>query len=115
MNTLKNSVQLIGHIGKDVELKSFDNGNKLARITLATNEYYKDAKGEKQQDTQWHNVTAWGKLAENMTTVLAKGNEVAIQGKLVYRSYEDKNGVTRYVSEVVANEFMKLSKAEKPF
>lgn len=115
MNTLKNSVQLIGHIGKDVELKSLDNGSKLARITLATNEYYKDAKGEKQQDTQWHNVTAWGKLAEHMTSTLTKGNEVAIQGKLVYRSYEDKNGVTRYVSEIVANEFMRLSKVEKPF
>ncbi len=115
MNALRNSVQLIGHIGKDIELKSFDNGNQLAKLIVATNEYYKDANGEKVQETQWHNIAAWGKLAEVMSSTLVKGNEVAIQGKLVYRSYEDKEGVTRYVSEVVAKEFIRLTKVEKPF
>jgi single-strand DNA-binding protein len=115
MNTLKNSVQLIGHIGKDIELRTFDNGKKLARITLATNEYFKDGKGEKRQETQWHNLTAWGTLADNISSTLTKGNEVAINGKLVYKSYEDKSGATRYVAEIVVNEFMRISKYEKAF
>jgi len=115
MNSLRNSVQLIGNLGRDVEFKTFDNGNKLAKLTLATNEYYKNNKGEKVQETQWHNVVAWGKTAEFMDKALNKGNEVCIKGKLVHRSYDDKDGVTRYVSEVVAQEFLKITKEETPF
>lgn len=110
MNTLRNSVQLIGNLGKDIDLKSLDNGSKLAKITIATNEYYKNNKGEKVQDTQWHNAVAWGNLAENMSKILDKGNEVAIKGKLTHRSYEDKEGTTRYFSEVLVTEFMKITK-----
>ncbi len=116
MNSIKNHVQLIGNVGKDVEIKTFDNGKKVARLTLATNEYYKDAKGEKQQSTQWHNVVAWGKLAEVFSSTLTKGTQVAITGKLTSRSYDNADGQKRYVTEVVANEFMKITKAvAEPF
>jgi len=110
MNSIRNHVQLIGNVGRDVEVKTFENGNKVARLTLATNEYYKDSKGEKQQSTEWHNVVAWGKLADLLSSSLAKGNEVAITGKLTSRSYETSDGQKKYVTEVVANEFMKITK-----
>ena len=113
MNTLKNSVTLIGNLGKEVELKELSNGNKVARIVLATNDFYKNNKGEPITETQWHNLVAWGKTAEFMANNLSKGSEVAIQGKLVHRSYEDKDGNMRYVSEVKVNEFMKVSRQEK--
>ena len=114
MNSIRNHVQLIGHVGKDVEIKTFDNGSQVARLTLATNEYYKDSKGEKQQNTQWHNIVAWGKLAEIFSSSIAKGNEVAITGKLTSRSYDTADGQKRYVTEVVASEFMKLTKPAAP-
>jgi len=110
MNTLRNSVQLIGNLGKEIELKNLDSGSKLAKITIATNDYYKNNKGETVQDTQWHNAIAWGNLAENMSKILDKGNEVALKGKLVHRTYEDKDGNTRYISEVVVSEFIKITK-----
>ena len=115
MNTLRNSVQLIGNLGKDIEIKSFDNGSKLAKFSLATNEYYKNNKGEKVKETQWHNVVAWGKTAELMEKLLSKGSEIAVRGKLTHRSFDDKEGVTRYISEIVAQEFVKITKEEVPF
>ncbi len=113
MNTLKNSVQLIGNLGKDIELKEISSGNMMARITIATNDYYKNNKGEVMKETQWHNLVAWGKQAENMAKTLSKGNEVVVRGKLVHRSYEDKDGNIRYTSEVKVSEFMKVSRVEK--
>jgi len=113
MNTLKNSVTLIGNLGKEVELKELASGSKVAKILIATNDYYKNNKGEPVTDTQWHNLVAWGKTAEMMAEKLSKGSEVAIQGKLVHRSYEDKDGNMRYISEVKVNEFMKVSRQEK--
>ena len=113
MNTLKNSVTLIGNLGKEVEIKELASGSKRATIVIATNDYYKNNKGETVTETQWHNLVAWGKTAELMGSVLSKGNEVAIQGKLMHRSYEDKDGNTRYTSEVKVNEFMKISRQEK--
>lgn len=110
MNALKNRVQLIGHLGMDPEVKAIENGNKLARLRLATNETYQNAKGEKVTETQWHNVVAWGKTAEIAEKLLTKGAELAIEGKLVSRSYTDKDGQKRYVTEVVANELLLLSK-----
>ena len=112
MNSLRNKVQLIGHLGADVELKTLDNGNSVARISLATNEYYKNKAGEKVTDTTWHNIVAWGKTAELANQLLKKGSEVALEGKLSNRSYEDKEGVKKYVSEVVMNEFLLLDKKE---
>ena len=115
MNTIRNSVQLIGNLGKDVDFRNFDNGRSKAAFTIATNDYYKNNKGEKVQDTQWHNVVAWGRLAENMKNILEKGHEVLIKGKLVSRSYEDKEGTKKYITEVVANEFVAFAKKEMPF
>ncbi|MEY3398125.1 MAG: hypothetical protein RL220_719 [Bacteroidota bacterium] len=109
MSTLRNNVRLIGNLGASPELKSLDNGNKVARLSLATNEYYTDKKGEKQQETQWHNLVAWGKTAELAEQLLEKGSEVAIDGKLTSRSYE-KDGEKKYVTEVVVNEFVLLNR-----
>lgn len=112
MNVLKNSVQLIGNLGRNVELRTTNSGSKVASVTMATSDYYKNSKGEKIQETQWHNLTAWNKTAEIMDQILEKGNEIAVRGKLVHRKYEDKEGVTRYVSEIIVSEFMKLSKSK---
>lgn len=109
-NSLKNSVQLIGNIGKDVTLSTFEKGTKKLSLVIATNDYYTNNKGEKIKQTEWHNLVAWGKTAEMMAESLTKGNEIAIQGKLTSRSYEDKDGVTRYITEILVNEFYKLNK-----
>lgn len=108
MNTLRNSVKLIGHLGANPEVKEFDGGNKVARFTIATNDSYKNKAGEKVENTEWHSVVAWGKTAEIAEKYLEKGKEVAIEGKLTHRSYEDKDGNKRYTTEVVINEFVML-------
>jgi single-strand DNA-binding protein len=110
MNALKNKVQLIGHVGQEPEIKTFDGGKKLANITLATNESYTNNKGEKVEQTEWHRITAWGKTAEIIEKYVTKGKEIAIEGKLTHRSYDDKDGNKRYVTEVVANELLLLGK-----
>lgn len=115
MNTIRNSVQLIGNLGKDVELRKLDSGSVKASFSIATNDYYKNNKGEKVQETQWHNVIAWGKTAENMNAILSKGTQVLIKGKLESRSYDDKKGEKKYVTEVIANEFVCFDKKEMPF
>ena len=114
MNTIKNSVQLVGNIGKDVQLVSFDNGSKKASIVLATNESYTNTKGEKVKSTSWHNLIAWGKTAEQMASSIQKGNEVSIVGKLSNRTYTDKDGITKYITEVVVNEFFKVARTIAP-
>ena len=101
MNTLKNSVRLVGNLGMDPEVKSFDNNKKLAKIAIATNETYKNDKGEKITDTQWHNLVMWGNQAKLAEDLLKKGDEIAIEGKLATRSYVDKDGNKRYSTEVV--------------
>ena len=108
MNTLRNKVQLIGNLGNDPEVITLESGKKLAKISIATNDSYKNAEGEKVTDTQWHNVIAWNKTAEIMEKYLQKGNEVAIEGKLTSRSYEDKDGVKKFVTEIVCNELLML-------
>lgn len=113
MTSCRNYVQLIGNLGKDVELRTLDNGSKLANVTLATSSYYKNKEGEKVQETQWHNVQAWGKQAELMQQILSKGSSVLVTGKLEYSNSVDKEGIKRYYSNVVIKEFMKLSKNEK--
>ena len=110
MNALKNQVTLIGNIGKDVELRTVGENRCVATITLATNEYYKNNKGELIKETQWHHVKAWGKLAESMSNILSKGDEIMIQGKLTYSSFENKEGKKQYVTEVIAKEFLKMTK-----
>ncbi|APG60952.1 single-stranded DNA-binding protein [Christiangramia salexigens] len=108
MSTLRNTVQLIGHVGNDPEILNLESGKKLAKFSIATNESYKNAKGEKITDTQWHNIVAWGKTAELVENYVPKGKEVGIEGKLTSRSYEDKEGVKRYITEVVCNELLLL-------
>ena len=110
MNALRNKVQLIGHLGQDPEIINLDSGKKLAKFSIATNEIYKDAQGDKVTETQWHNVVAWGKTADIVEQYLVKGNEVAVEGKLTHRSYESKEGEKRYITEVRCNELLMLSK-----
>jgi len=109
MNNLRNKVQLIGSLGKDVDFKELKDGNSIARVTIATREVYQNAQGEKVVDVQWHNLVGWGRIAEIMQVLLKKGKQVAVQGKLTHRSYEDKEGQKRFISEVVVNEFMPLN------
>ncbi len=106
MSKLRNRVQLIGHVGQEPEVKTFGEGKKVANITLATNDFYRNDKGEKVEQTEWHRVVAWGKTAEIIEKFVQKGKEIAVEGKLTYRSYEDKNGEKRYVTEVVADEIL---------
>ena len=108
MNSLKNSVRLVGHLGNDPDVKTFDNNRKLARFSIATNESYKNNKGDKVTETQWHNLVAWGSQAKFIGDYLKKGDEVAIEGKLTNRSWVDKDGSKRYMTEVVLNDFIKL-------
>ena len=110
MNAMKNRVQLIGNVGNDPEIKNLDGGKKLANLTIATNESYKNEKGEKVEQTEWHRVVAWGKTAEIIEKYITKGNQVAIEGKLSHRSYDDKNGEKRYITEVVVSEVLMLGK-----
>ena len=112
MSILGNSVQLIGHLGKDVEIKTFNSGSKKASFSLATTEYYKNQKGETVKNTQWHNIVAWGNTAEAMQKSLTKGSKVAIHGVLSHRIYEDKAGVKRSLTEINTNEFYKISSTE---
>jgi single-strand DNA-binding protein len=110
LHAMKNRVQLIGHVGQEPEVKNLEGGKKLANISIATNEvYYKD-NGDKVEKTEWHRVTAWGKTAEIIEKYVTKGKELAIDGKLTTRSYDDKDGNKRYITEIVANEVLLLGK-----
>lgn len=108
MNALRNKVQLIGNLGMDPEVKSLEGGKKLAKMSIATNEIYKNSNGEKVTETQWHNLIAWGKTAEIVEKFLKKGSEVAIEGKLINRNYTDKEGVKRYITEIEVSEVLML-------
>jgi single-strand DNA-binding protein len=108
MKNLRNSVQLIGFLGANPEVKTLENGNKLAKLNLATNESYKNQQGEKVTETQWHTVVAWGNQAKIAEKYLQKGNEICIEGKLSTRNYTDKEGVKRYVTEIVCNDILML-------
>lgn len=110
MYALKNKVQLIGNLGNNPEVKNTEGGKKLARFSIATNEVYRNVKGEKVTETQWHNVVAWGKVAEIVEKYLVKGSEVAVEGKLIYRNYNDKDGNKKYITEIQVNELLLLTK-----
>ncbi|HOZ79012.1 MAG TPA: single-stranded DNA-binding protein [Ferruginibacter sp.] len=113
MNALKNRVQLIGNLGNAPEVKTVTNGKKMARFSVATNENYRNAKGEKVTETHWHNVVAWGKTAEIAEKYLTKGKEVVVEGKLITRSYNDKDGNKRSITEVEVNELLMMGGKEK--
>lgn len=108
MYSLRNKVQLIGNLGKAPDIKTTDTGKKLARFSVATNEMYTNALGEKVKETQWHTVVAWGKLAEVAEKYLNKGSEIALEGKLVTKDYTDKDGNKRSSTEVQINELMMM-------
>ncbi len=109
MNTLRNTVRLIGRLGGQPEVVTFDSGRTLARFTLATQERYRDSSGEWKESTQWHNISAWGKTAERIKDLLQKGQEIILEGKLVNQNYETKSGEKRYSTVVEASEFILLS------
>jgi single-strand DNA-binding protein len=113
MYALKNKVQLIGNLGNNPEVKTLDGGKKMAKFSVATNETYRNAKGEKVVETQWHNLIAWGKVAEIAEKFLQKGTEVALEGKLINKTYTDKNGNKKYSTEVQVNELLLLGKEAK--
>lgn len=108
MYALKNKVQLIGNLGNVPEVKTLESGKKMARFSVATNEIYRNAKGEKITETQWHNLVAWGKIAEIVEKYLDKGKEIAIEGKLINRSYNDREGNKKYITEIQVNELLML-------
>jgi len=108
MSSLRNKVQLIGNLGMNPEIKTLDSGKKMAKFSIATNETYKNVKGEKVTDTQWHNIIAWNKTADLVEMFLEKGKEVAIEGKLTSRSWEDEKGIKKYITEVICNEILFL-------
>jgi single-strand DNA-binding protein len=110
MNSLRNKVQLIGNLGNDPEIITLESGKKIAKFSLATNDSYKDASGQKIDNVQWHNLVAWNKTADIIEKYVTKGKEVAIEGKLTSRSYDDKEGNKRYITEVVVNELLMLGK-----
>jgi len=108
MNTLRNKVQLIGNLGQNPEVRTFDNGKAMARFSLATTDSYRDASGKKITETQWHNLVAWGNLAKLVEKYLVKGSEVAVEGKLTHRSYDDKEGKKCFFTEIVMNEMVMM-------
>ncbi len=106
MTSIRNKVLLIGRLGGDPDIVSFDSGKRKASFSLATSDMYKDAKGEKITETQWHNIVLWGKIVDVVEKYLHKGNEVAIDGRIVYRSYEDKSGDKKFITEIVVNDLV---------
>lgn len=108
MNNLRNRVQLIGNLGQDPETKTLESGKKVVKFTVATSETYKNGDGQKVNETTWHNVVAWNGLADLAGKFLKKGGQVAIEGRIVYRSYEDKAGATKNITEIVANDLVFL-------
>jgi len=110
MANLRNSVKLIGHLGKDPEVRTFESGKRVAKFTIATTDSFKNQKGEKVQDTQWHNLVIWGKLADVAEKFLKKGSEVAIEGKLVHKVYETSAGEKRFTTEISVNEMLMLGR-----
>lgn len=109
MSALKNNVQLLGNLGNNPEVTALDGGKKIAKFSIAVNESYKNDKGEKITNTAWFNLIAWGKTAELIEQLLVKGSEILVTGKLSNSSYEDKEGVKRYNTEIIVNEFQILS------
>ncbi len=103
-----NKVILLGNLGRDPEVRHLDNGRAVANFSIATSETYKNKQGERVTATEWHNIVLWTPLAEIAEKYLKKGNQVYIEGKLTSRSYEDREGVTKYITEVVGREMTLL-------
>ncbi len=110
MNALRNSVRLIGNLGDDPKVRKLDSGKTVANFSIATNEIYRDKSGEKQSETTWHRLVAWGKQAEIVESYVKKGSEIAIEGKLTNRTWDDKNGEKQYITEILVNSVLLLGK-----
>lgn len=106
MNTLRNSVKLIGRLGQDPEVKLLDNGSKVATFSLATSDSFISKDGTKQEQTQWHSIVVWGNLAGVCEKYLKKGKEIAVDGSIIYRTWDDKTGTRHYKSEIVASDLL---------
>ena len=108
MNSLKNKVILIGRLGQDPQTKTTESGKKVTHFTLATDDSYKNSEGQRISEATWHNITAWNGTADIADRFLKKGNQVAVEGRIVYRSYEDKKGVTKNTTEIVLDDLVLL-------
>jgi single-strand DNA-binding protein len=108
MNTMKNRVTLIGNLGQDPEIRTIESGKKVAHFSLATEDGYKNGEGQKVRETTWHNIIAWNGLAEIAGKYLKKGQQVAVEGRITYRSYEDKKGVSKNVTEIILDDLVLL-------
>jgi len=113
MTAIRNQVTLIGNLGNNPEVKTFESGKQIVSFSLATSEYYVDNKGEKKQITHWHNIVTLGKIAKLCETYLGKGSEVVINGKITYRKYENKDGNKQQITEIIANDILLLSRRKK--
>jgi single-strand DNA-binding protein len=113
MNSLKNKVTLIGNLGQDPEIKTIESGKKVTHFTLATDDGYKNSDGQKISETTWHNIVAWNGLADIAGRYLKKGHQVAVEGRIVYRTYEDKKGSTKNITEIVLNDLLLLRNGVK--
>lgn len=113
MNSMKNRVTLIGNLGQDPEIKTTETGKKVTHFTLATNDGFKNSDGQRVTETTWHNCVAWNGLAETASRFLKKGKEVAVEGRIVYRTYEDKKGVSKNITEIVLNDLVLLRNGKK--
>jgi len=114
MNSLKNRVILIGNLGQDPEVKTTETGKKLTHFTMATDDGYKNSDGQRISETTWHNIVAWNGLANTAGKYLKKGHQVVVEGRIVYRTYEDKLGVTKYITEIVLNDLVLLRNGKGP-
>lgn len=113
MSSIRNSIQLIGHLGREPEIRVLNSGRKVGQVSIATSDSYKNDNGEWQQRTQWHNLVAWGPQAEYLEKYLHKGTFIGIRGKLTHRSFEGKDGKTNKRTEVIVNEFVGFGQKEK--
>ena len=111
-SSLRNRVTLIGNLGQDPQIKTLDDGRKVAHFTLATNDGFKNADGQKIEEATWHNIVAWNGIAETASKFLKKGREVALEGRIVYKTYEDKKGVVKNITEIVLNDFLFLQSSK---
>lgn len=113
MNAIRNKVQLIGNLGHDPEIVELESGIPMVRFSIATKEVFKNSQGDKVEEVQWHPVVAWGKTAEIIRDFVTKGQEIALEGKLVHRTYETDQGEKRYITEVKCHEVLLLRSKTK--
>jgi single-strand DNA-binding protein len=113
MSTIKNQVVLIGNLGNDPEVTNFESGSSIAKFSMATNETYKKENGEKNTQTEWHTIVVWGNLVSIVERYLKKGSEVCIKGKITYRNYQDKQDITKYITEIKADEVLILGNKQE--